>query len=221
MSAAAGETQRRRGPRVDVDVPVILLDTAEELFGTEGVDNVSMRSVAREAGVAPAALTHHFANKRALVEAVVMRRGRELGGDVRRSLHALQSRSDVTTRDLVDAVLVPFVDEINTDPESGVRWLRIVITLALNGDEVIALAIADQGEGLGDIATLFIAAASAVPGLDDAAVELRAPIAMFSMLTALAAADLGGYGRPVGPHGLDPEFVEQLALFTSSGLQAG
>jgi hypothetical protein len=67
---------------------------------------------------------------------------------------------------------------------------------------------------------LFLTAASAAP-LDDGAVELRAPIAMFSMLTALAAAELGGYGRPVGPQGLDPEFVEQLAVFTSSGLAAG
>ncbi|MCW2753542.1 MAG: TetR family transcriptional regulator [Marmoricola sp.] len=213
--------QRRRGPRVDIDVPELLLDTAEELFGTAGVDNVSMRSIARDAGVAPAALTHHFPSKRALVEAVVMRRGRDLGDEVRRRLHALQSEPAVSCRDLVDAVLVPFVDEINHDPDSGVRWLRIVITLALNGDEVIALAVADQGAGLGDIATLFITAASAVPHLDDAAVELRAPIAMFSMLTALAAADLGGYGRPIGPAGLDPEYVEQLALFTSSGLQAG
>ncbi len=215
------ETQRRRGPRVDVDVPELLLDSAEELFGTDGVDNVSLRSIAREAGVAPAALTHHFPSKRALVEAVVMRRGRDLGDEVRRRLHSLQSQAEVSCRDLVDAVLVPFVDEINREPESGVRWLRIVITLALNGDEVIAIAIADQGAGTGDIATLFITAASEVPALDEAAVELRAPIAMFSMLTALAAADLGGYGRPIGPSGLDPEYVEQLALFTSSGLQAG
>lgn len=217
----SGESQRRRGPRVDVDVPVVLLDTAEMLFGTDGVDNVSMRSVAREAGVAPAALTHHFANKRALIEAVVMRRGLPLGDEVRRRLFELQSHKEVSTRDLVEAVLIPFVEEINTDPENGVRWLKVVITLALNGDEVIGMAIQDQGTGVGDIATLFLTAAASVPHLDQAAVELRAPIAMFSMLTALAAADLGGYGRPVGPQGLDPEYVAQLALFTSSGLRAG
>jgi AcrR family transcriptional regulator len=212
------DTQRRRGPRVDVDVPVVLIDAAEVLFGADGVDNVSMRSVAREAGVAPAALTHHFPNKRALVEAVVMRRGSAVGEAVRLRLRALHDQATVTTRDLVDAVLVPFVKEINSDPANGVRWLKIVMTLALNGDEVIAVAIADQGAG--DIASLFLTAASAAP-LDDGAVELRAPIAMFSMLTALAAAELGGYGRPVGPQGLDPEFVEQLAVFTSSGLAAG
>ena len=214
------DVRRRRGPRVDVDVPAALLDAAEELFGTEGVDKVSMRSVARAAGVAPAALTHHFATKRALAEAVVMRRGRALGDDIRRRLHDLQASQTVSTRDLVDAVLTPIVEEINQEPESGVRWLRIVISLALGGDELIAMALADQGQGFGDVATLFATAAARVPQLDDAAVELRAPIAMFSMLTALAAADLGGYGRPTGPAGLDPEFIEQLALFTSSGLAA-
>ncbi len=219
MSETVNDTQRRRGPRVDVDVPSVLLDTAEELFGVNGVDNVSMRSVAREAGVAPAALTHHFPTKRALTEAVVHRRGGRVGAGVRTRLAALNGRTPLTTRDLVDAVLTPFVEEINRDPANGVRWLRIVMTLALQGDDIIAAEVA--GEGVDDIADLFIAAASAVPAMNGGAVELRSPIAMFSMLTSLAAADLGGYGRPVSASGLDPEFVEQLAVFTSSGLAAG
>lgn len=208
-------TQRRRGPRVDVDVRVVLLETAELLFGTEGVDAVSLRSVARAAGVAPAALTHHFPSKRDLLEAVVMHRGAAVGDDIRSRLAALQGRTDVATRELVESVLMPFVDELNRDPEA-VRWLKIVITLALNGDAIIAAQVAGEG----DIADLFLIAAAGVPSLPPSAVELRAPIAMFSMLSALATADLGGYGRPIGPGGVDPEFVEQLALFTSSGLQA-
>jgi len=211
--------QRRRGPRVDVDVPAVLLDTAEELFGIEGVDNVSMRSVAREAGVAPAALTHHFPTKRALIEAVVHRRGGPVGDGVRRGLAALADLPEITTRDLVDAVLMPFVHEINHEPGNGVRWLRVVMTLALQGDEIIAAEVA--GDDQEDISELFTTAAVRIEGLDPKAVELRAPIAMFSMLTALAAADLGGYGRPIGPAGLDPEFVEELALFTSHGLRGG
>src|SRR5690349_1411178 len=137
-----------------------------------------MRSVAREAGVAPAAVTHHFPSKRALVEAVVHRRGGRVGDGVRARLAALGERDDLVTRDLVEAVLVPFVEEINADPEDGVRWLRIVITLALNGDEIIATEIVgDQG----DIAELFIAAASKVAGLYRGAGELPAPIAVVSM----------------------------------------
>lgn len=209
--------QRRRGPRVDVDVRVVLLDTAEELFGDDGVDAVSLRSVARSAGVAPAALSHHFPSKRDLLDALVWRRGERVADDLRGRLRALQGRDDVSTRELVDAVLVPFVEEINSDPVNAVRWLRIVITLALSGDEIILAQVAGEG----DIADLFRSVASGVAGLPADAVLLRAPIAMFSMLTSLAAPYLGGFGRPMGEGGLDPEFVEQLALFTSHGLQAG
>jgi len=209
-------TQRRRGPRIDVDVRVVLLDTAEELFGTEGVDAVSLRSVAREAGVAPAALTHHFPSKRDLLGAVVWRRGERVAEDVRSRLRALQERDDLDTRDLVDAVLLPFVTEIAADPRRAVLWLRLVITTALSGDAVIIEPVSGEG----DIADLFRRAAAGVSCLDERAVDLRAPIAMFSMLTSLAAADLGGWGRPIGREGLDPEFVEQLALFTSYGLRA-
>jgi AcrR family transcriptional regulator len=207
---------RRRGPRVDVDVREALLDTAEELFGTAGVEVVSLRSVARAAGVAPAALTHHFPSKRALVEAVVLRRARPVGDDVRRRLSALQGRDDLTARDLVDAVLVPFVDELDREPVGAVRWLKILVTLALNEDEIVVNELVHEV----DVTALFQGAAAESPGLGERVLGPRAGIAMFSMLTALAGADLGGYGRPIGPDGLDPAYVEQLAAFTAGGLEA-
>ena len=210
------EPQRRRGPRVDVDVREALLDTAEDLFGTAGVEVVSLRAVAREAGVAPAALTHHFPSKRALVEAVVLRRGRPVGDQVRRRLADLQGRADLTARDLVDAVLVPFVDELDREPVRAVRWLKILVTLALNEDEIVTDELVNEV----DVTELFLGAAASAPGLSEAVLGQRAGIAMFSMLTALAGADLGGDGRPIGPRGLDPAYVEQLALFTSGGLEA-
>jgi len=209
-------TPRRRGPRVDVDVREALLDTAEELFGTAGVEVVSLRAVARAAGVAPAALTHHFPSKRALVEAVVLRRARPVGDGVRSRLGALLGRGDLTARDLVDAVLVPFVAELDREPVRAVRWMKILVTLALNEDEIVMKELVHDV----DVTALFQGAVAAVPGLGDAVVGQRAGIAMFSMLTALAGADLGGYGRPIGPDGLDPAYVEQLAVFTSGGLEA-
>ena len=194
----------------------MLLDTAEELFGTAGVDVVSLRAVARAAGVAPAALTHHFPSKRALVEAVVLRRGRPVGDQVRRRLGDLQGRDDLTARDLVDAVLVPFADELNREPTRAVRWLKILVTLALNEDEIVTKELVNEV----DVTALFLGAAASVPSLRDTVLGQRAGIAMFSMLTALAGADLGGYGRPIGPDGLDPAYVEELAVFTSGGLEA-
>ena len=193
-----------------------LLDTAEELFGNAGVEVVSMRAVAREAGVAPAALTHHFPSKRALVEAVVLRRARPVGDGVRRRLAALQDRDDLTARDLVDAVLVPFVEELDREPVGAVRWLKILVTLALNEDEIVMNELVHEV----DVSALFLRAAASTAGLGEAVVGPRAGIAMFSMLTALAGADLEGYGRPIGPDGLDPAYVEHLAAFTSGGLEA-
>lgn len=192
------------------------MDTAEELFGTSGVDAVSLRAVARAAGVAPGALTHHFPSKRALLEAVVLRRGRPVGDHVRRRLVELQGRGTLTARDLVDAVLVPFVEELDREPVRALHWLKILVTLALNEDEIVMRELVDDV----DVTGLFLGAGAAVPRLGDAALGQRAGIAMFSMLTALAGADLGGYGRPIGPAGLDPAYVEQLAAFTAGGLEA-
>ena len=199
-----------------MDVREALLDTAEELFGSAGVEVVSMRAVARAAGVAPAALTHHFASKRALVEAVVLRRARPVGDGVRERLGDLQGREDLSARDLVDAVLMPFVAELDREPEGAVRWLKILVTLALNEDEIVTKELVN---GV-DVTDLFRRAAASVPALRDNGFGQRAGIAMFSMLTALAGADLGGYGRPIGPAGLDPAYVEELAVFTSGGLEA-
>jgi hypothetical protein len=113
-------------------------------------------------------------------------------------------------------VLIPFVEELDREPVRAVRWLKILVTLALNEDEIVTGELVN---GV-DVTALFLGAASSVPTLRDALVGQRAGIAMFSMLTALAGADLGGYGRPIGPAGLDPAYVEQLALFTSGGLEA-
>jgi AcrR family transcriptional regulator len=200
-----------------VDVREALLDTAEELFGSSVCGVSPWWAPPPAAGVAPAALTHHFPSKRALVEEVVLRRARPVGDGVRDRLRGLQGRDDLAARDLVDAVLMPFVEELNSEPVGAVRWLKILVTLALNEDEIVTRELVN---GV-DVTELFLGAAGSVPRLRDTVVGQRAGIAMFSMLTALAGADLGGYGRPIGPDGLDPAYVEQLALFTAGGLEAG
>ena len=139
-----------------------------------------------------------------------------MGDDVRHRLGQLSGRDSIRARDLVDAVLVPFVDELNRDPMPAVRWLKILVTLLLNEDEIVMRELVNDV----DVYALFLGATRAIPGIDEAVVVRRAGIAMFSMLTALAGADLGGYGRPIGPDGLDPAYVEQLAAFTSGGLEA-
>jgi len=50
-----------------------ILDAAETLFAARGVDAVSIREIAAEAGLSKATVFHHFDNKDALYQAVVRR----------------------------------------------------------------------------------------------------------------------------------------------------
>lgn len=65
---------RRRGPRTDVDTRTLIIDVAERMFGDATIGAVSLRAVAREAGLGTRAVTYHFRSKRDLVAAIIDRR---------------------------------------------------------------------------------------------------------------------------------------------------
>ena len=209
---------RRPGPRSDVDVRTALIDAAEHLFGTTSVDAVSLRAVAREAGVAPAALTHYFPDKAALVEAVLRRRADPLGEKVRQRLLALvESETDPTPADLIGAVMTPFVEMLDADPQAGLAWMKLFTALGLAGEPMWLRGV-DRSPSIADLFATILS--RALPGVDGADLYSRTGIAMYSMLNALAGVDLAGYGHPISAKGLNPRFVEQLIVFTSAGLAA-
>ncbi|KAA1416410.1 TetR/AcrR family transcriptional regulator [Nocardioides humilatus] len=206
----------RPGPRADLDVPAALLDTAERMFAQDGVGAVSLRAIGREAGVSSAAVLYHHSTKPMLVEAVLRRRGAAVGRELSARLRALlDADGPVTTRDLVDAVLVPMVDVVNADPEGGLCWVKLFTQLAQANDNLWISAV----RGNTDLSTMVVEVTQrALPALDEAAIRSRLGIAMFGVLTSLAGADLRAVPDRMGPDGLDPEFVEQLARFTAAGL---
>jgi AcrR family transcriptional regulator len=210
---------RRPGPRSDVDVPTALVDAAEQLFGSASVDGVSLRAVARAAGVAPAALTHYFPDKNALVEAVLRRRADPVGQEVRTRLAALvEAEEDPDVRDLVEAVVHPFVDVLNADPVAGLAWMKLFTSLGL-AEEPMWLRGVGRAPSIADLYAQVLQ--RALPGVRGDELYRRVGIAMYSLLSALAGVDLAGYGHPISSEGLDPRFVDQLVVFTSAGLAAG
>ena len=207
----------RRGPRTDVHTKTLIIDTAERMFGDATIDAVSLRSVALQAGLGTRAVTYHFPSKRDLVAAVMRRRSVVIAQPIAAALASLARReTPPSVREVVEAILVPHVSLLREDPRGGLRWIKVCCQLAMTTDQILTDELGTDPS----IADLFvIAAGRALPEIGDEKVQRRAGMAMYSMITMLSNADRTAYGQPLGPDGLDPEWVEQLIIFTTAGLQ--
>jgi len=205
------QVERRRGPRTDIDVRELILDVTEAMAGHTNPDAVSLRAIAREANVAPRALSYHFATKRSLLEAVLRRRSGAISERIMERLVPLRDRKGaISIREAVEALLLPIVELIDREPVGGVRWIRIFLTLSSTEDPSWGIDT--------EVAHLFFRIVGRALGATDDVARRRAAIGLLGMLEVLARVDQPSYGRPLRQSGLDPEFVEQLAVFTSAGI---
>ncbi|MCX4092406.1 TetR/AcrR family transcriptional regulator [Nocardia sp. alder85J] len=206
---------RRRGPRSDVDVRELILDVTEAMAGHTNPDAVSLRAIAREANIAPRALSYHFPTKRSLLEAVVRRRSGAISASITERLIPLRDRAGaVTVREAVDALLTPIVELIEREPVVGVRWMRVFLTFSQTEDFAHFVPGFDPG-----VSRLFTEVTQRALGdAPTAGGRRRVVLGMLSMLETLTRVDQPVYGRPLRESGLDPDFVEQLAVFTSAGI---
>ena len=90
----------------------------------QGVDAVSLRTITAAAGLTTAALHYHFASRDDLVAAVLERRN---GG--MRAIDAFAQMEaglrPVSARELVLAVLTPWIDLLRKEPDRGPLYLRL------------------------------------------------------------------------------------------------
>ncbi|MDA7416025.1 TetR/AcrR family transcriptional regulator [Xenophilus arseniciresistens] len=109
LSAAAA-------PRAGADSADVLLLTAQRLFAEKGIDAVSMREVAREAGQRNnSALHYHFGSKEALIQAILqggMREINELRNDYIDQLYNDGRHGEL--RGLVEAIVWPLASKLMT-----------------------------------------------------------------------------------------------------------
>jgi len=71
-----------------------ILDVSERLFARHGYDGVTLRTVAREAGVDLALINYYFGPKQQLFDTVFQRRARILNDDRLKALNAARAESD-------------------------------------------------------------------------------------------------------------------------------
>lgn len=189
-----------------------LLREAERLFGTHGVESVSLRDIVRAAGHRnESAVQYHFGSKRKLVDAVIAERLRSI--EARRIAMLQKIEAEGATRDikrLMAAFVEPLTDEVLSAPggEDYVRFLAQAITRP--GFDIVAhIADLDLAGMIG--VTRYLRALS--PRRSIEIQKMRERIAIIAVVTAIA-----GWldrGRPVPAKRMIRELIETgAAIFT-------
>lgn len=116
-----------------------LLDAAEELFATRGIDAVSNRHIAEHAGNANhSAVSYHFGGRDQLVRALMLRYSDETRHRRRDLADLLGENADL--RDVLGCLILPWTDQLSALPR-GSRRARFVQQLRSAPSEAELIAI--------------------------------------------------------------------------------
>jgi AcrR family transcriptional regulator len=124
-----------------------LLRAAERLFAEHGVDGVSLRQIAREAGQKNhAAAEYHFGEKRELIEALLHRHSGPVDETFVPALDRLRAEGRETLEGIA-AVLVEPMTAILDDPDGGPEYLLICAELVTHPTFTLTSLRAANGPG--------------------------------------------------------------------------
>ncbi|MGZ5078898.1 MAG: TetR family transcriptional regulator [Usitatibacter sp.] len=100
-----------RAPKAALEMREHLLDHAEALFSRHGFHGITVREVARSAGVDSALVHYYFETKQGLFDAVFVRRADVLNDERMRSMEAysLAAGAHITVEGCIEAFLEPIV----------------------------------------------------------------------------------------------------------------
>lgn len=105
------------------------------LFARAGYNGVSMREVAKAAGLSPAALYHHFADKQALYLAAMAQAFAPKAAGLRQ---AIEGRGEA--RERLARFIVAMARSVQADPD----FCKLVLREMLDGDEARLKLLAEQ-----------------------------------------------------------------------------
>ena len=110
----------------------LILDVAEELFATRGIENVSLRTVNEETGLSPAAVHYHFKNKENLLKAILLRNMRPVE---ERDIVADQidnGELQLNAKTFIDALTYPLETRFLEDGVSGEYFTKIIAQIYIH-----------------------------------------------------------------------------------------
>ena len=190
-----------------------LMRQAERLFGTHGVESVSLRDIVRAAGHKnESAVQYHFGSKSKLVDAVIAERLKHI--EARRVVMLASIEKDGAARDvqrLMQAFVEPLTDEVLTAPggEDYIRFMAQAITRP--GFDIVE-HIAKLGlPGMTGV-TRHLRALSPRTPLE--VQKMRERMAIIAVVTAIAG--WVDRGRPIPPKRMIREIIETgAAIFAA------
>lgn len=108
---------------------------AERLFAEFGIDGVSIRQIAAEAGQRnPAAVNYHFGDKESLVQAILERHAKPINERRRAMLDAFDASNDLTVRSVAEATVLPLAAELEREG----HYLGFLAQLARSRHQLLA-----------------------------------------------------------------------------------
>lgn len=107
-----------------------ILDAAEQLFGEQTFDTVSLRDITNRAKVTLALASYHFGTKDNLFSAVVARRADLLNQMRRERLQALEASGRLTIEALFDAFMQPLFIQTQSGGDGWRAYVQVISKLA-------------------------------------------------------------------------------------------
>jgi len=191
------------------DLRRALLDAALAIVDAEGVGALSMRAIAREAGVSHMAPYHHFADKAALIAAVA-----------EEGFHAL-------AQEMANRIAARGDDPKAALRESGIAYVVFAITRphlfrVMFGAEVAGMSDDYPGLEEAGLATFAVLQGLVERSQDDGSVRHADSrgigLTAWSLVHGLAMLIIDGH---FGPDAMQPAGAEQLAYEVTGGVYRG
>lgn len=184
---------------------------AEKLFAEHGVDAVSVRAVNAACGLGPAATHYHFGSKEQLVQAVILDHGETIRHAIMDRVQVLAGReSPPSTRELVETLVLPYLELMAREPVRGTRFVKVIAQLAATDNPLLAELSTPTYQAL------HSQVKRAFPDLDPVVVELRWNIAASAVLALLAAPERRAHNDRVE----GPRYADELISFAVGGVDA-
>lgn len=162
-----------------------VLEAAERLFATRGIDAVSVRDITDAADANLAAVNYYFGSKHGLIVAIVQRRADQLAQRRAELLDELEAAGEIDLRSAILAMVLPTAELVAADP-SGRFYVSFLAALDDHPDLVPVLDVFDASTE-----RYLRVLARATPGMTDSERVLRFAVAKYLAYRLL--------GQPDGP----------------------